>query len=85
VGTAAAHKRCEFQKYWLKESPLWGEKIAKFSNLGVFPTGNPQTWANWGQIWQVTPLPKMITIGAAVCPCRAKNQKVILIPAVFCQ
>jgi len=29
VGTIAANKPCRFQKYWSRQSPLWGEKVTK--------------------------------------------------------
>jgi len=47
--TTAAHKLYKFQKYRLKESPMRGEKVAKISNVLVFPTGNSHIWADWGQ------------------------------------
>jgi len=36
VETIAAHKPCEFQKYRLRESPTWGEKVAKISDFWGF-------------------------------------------------
>jgi len=39
-------------EYWLRDSPLRGKKVAKISDL-IFLTGNPQMWANCGQISKV--------------------------------
>jgi len=68
---------------------LWGEKIEKltifakvrkFAILGGFLTGNPQIWADWGQIRQGVAgvadcyaLPNLTPIGAIVCPHGAKK------------
>jgi len=68
MGTIAAHKPCGFQKYWSSESTLWDKKPAKIAILGAFLTGNPQVWADLGQIWHLT------TINAVVRPCGTKNE-----------
>jgi len=51
MGTVAVNNSCEFQEYWLRDSPLRGEKVAKISDFGEFLTRNLQIWADWGQIW----------------------------------
>jgi len=70
MGTIAAHKPCEFQEYWLRDSPLWGENVTKISDFGGFPVGDPQM-DDLGQIWHA--MPNMTPIGALVC--RAEKQK----------
>jgi len=50
--TIAAHKPREFRKYWLKELPLWGEKVPK-SSKKISSRQSPNT-GDWGQFFQGT-------------------------------